>query len=418
MKIKKLVVKGLYRSFNYEIPLENEINIIHGVNGKGKTTILTILKDIFNGNFKSFYQLSFQNICIFFENDQYFKLYRQIINKKSKILFDYYIGGDLFEKKDINNTNSIKAFLKRVNTNPLFLPTKRLDYDEKYHISSQYSSRFNHDRFVYQRNLYEHDFNRYVNDNLVVRVSDIKQDLVERGRRHSMFVNRILSNLDDKLFENFFKSILLKEMDSSIQDINKEQSLEKISLLKDFKENFYSKYKHISSRNSNQVLRQIESYITEIKEPSREINVFLNLYIDNIKNKEQQISKLITPFINFETIINKLYENKKIKVTLDAKLDDMFKVVNDENDDLQVEHLSSGEKNLLIIFYNFLFKVKDQTLFMIDEPELSLHIDWQYHIIDYLKKYSQGSQTIVVTHSPDILQNHREYEIDLDKCKV
>jgi len=62
--------------------------------------------------------------------------------------------------------------------------------------------------------------------------------------------------------------------------------------------------------------------------------------------------------------------------------------------------------------------MRENTLFMIDEPELSLHIDWQYSLIKTFEEYSNGNQIIVVTHSPDILQNHRKFEINLDKCIV
>ena len=62
--------------------------------------------------------------------------------------------------------------------------------------------------------------------------------------------------------------------------------------------------------------------------------------------------------------------------------------------------------------------MQENTVFMIDEPELSLHIDWQKHIVKYLIEYSKNNQIFVVTHSPDIIQGYREYIINLDKCRV
>ena len=62
--------------------------------------------------------------------------------------------------------------------------------------------------------------------------------------------------------------------------------------------------------------------------------------------------------------------------------------------------------------------MQSDTLFMIDEPELSLHIDWQEHIVKYFTEYSNDNQILVVTHSPDIIQGYREFIINLDKCRI
>ena len=142
------------------------------------------------------------------------------------------------------------------------------------------------------------------------------------------------------------------------------------------------------------------------------------MYKKNIESKASIINRFITPFVNLEYIINTLFDGKKIKVSIDSNLKDIFKMTSEAGDSLNIQHLSSGEKNLLLIFFHFLFEMKADTFFMIDEPELSLHIDWQEHIIKFFNQYSSGNQILVVTHSPDILQGHRNYEINLDKCRV
>ena len=67
--------------------------------------------------------------------------------------------------------------------------------------------------------------------------------------------------------------------------------------------------------------------------------------------------------------------------------------------------LSSGEKQLLVILLTVL--VEDQlpyVLFM-DEPEVSLHVEWQQTLIDSIMKLNPNLQIILTTHSPAVVMN-------------
>lgn len=64
--------------------------------------------------------------------------------------------------------------------------------------------------------------------------------------------------------------------------------------------------------------------------------------------------------------------------------------------------LSSGEKQLLILLTETLLQQNSPTIFIADEPELSLHIDWQRKIISSVRELNPNAQVIVATHSPEI----------------
>ena len=67
--------------------------------------------------------------------------------------------------------------------------------------------------------------------------------------------------------------------------------------------------------------------------------------------------------------------------------------------------LSSGEKQILAILLTVL--VEDQlpyVLFM-DEPEVSLHVDWQKQLIDLILSLNPHVQIILTTHSPAVIMN-------------
>ena len=62
MKIKKLTIKKLHKHYNYEVTFNDDITIIYGLNGSGKTTVLNILNMILSGNMYDLFDYSFKLI--------------------------------------------------------------------------------------------------------------------------------------------------------------------------------------------------------------------------------------------------------------------------------------------------------------------------------------------------------------------
>jgi len=416
--IQNIKILGLFKYLNYLIPLKQGINIIHGINGKGKTTILNIITNILNGDIKKFYQLSFKRVEVTFNNG-YLYIYRDE-SQKNKILFDYEINKEEFLKKDASNTNSIKALLNRLNIEPLLLPAQRVSIQETYHLDRDLDDEYfyHNRREVYVRNrFYRENKNIFQPDPKMIDILSIPGELIERARRFSHITATRFSKFDNSLFENFFEATLLAKSNQMNKTFGEEHFIQMIKEIKDKKEKYFTKYKRVFMRS--QLLEKIEKLIMEESiYLNEQIYKFLELYLKNIDKKNEIIAQYITPFTNLEKIMNSLFEGKKITISMEENLNNIFKITTNAKDEIQVHHLSSGEKNLLLIFFHFLFEMKNNTLFMIDEPELSLHIDWQYSLIDNFQKYSNDNQIIVVTHSPDIMQNHREYEINLDKCII
>ena len=69
---------------------------------------------------------------------------------------------------------------------------------------------------------------------------------------------------------------------------------------------------------------------------------------------------------------------------------------------LNLENLSSGEKQLFILLAEVLLKNRQHVVSITDEPELSLHISWQQKILPALHKLNPACQIIIATHSPEI----------------
>jgi predicted ATP-dependent endonuclease of OLD family len=84
-----------------------------------------------------------------------------------------------------------------------------------------------------------------------------------------------------------------------------------------------------------------------------------------------------------------------------------MKVIEENRD---IDNLSSGEKQILILFTYIKFNEKLGKLFIIDEPELSLHPKWQENFLSGIQSILPvNTQLIFATHSPSIVGNYKNY---------
>jgi predicted ATPase len=121
-------------------------------------------------------------------------------------------------------------------------------------------------------------------------------------------------------------------------------------------------------------------------------------------------------------IIEKRMGGKKFVVDSGGEL-----FISDNGRRIGVEQLSSGERHLLLMFLYLILEVEANTLILIDEPEISLHISWQRKFIDDLldtfgrRDIIDGGNSdgvlpfraIIATHSPSIIANHLNNSIEL-----
>jgi predicted ATPase len=67
--------------------------------------------------------------------------------------------------------------------------------------------------------------------------------------------------------------------------------------------------------------------------------------------------------------------------------------------------LSTGEKQLLIILLTVLCQDKKPSILLLDEPEMSLHLRWQYELIEIIRTLNPNCQIIAAVHSPSLFND-------------
>ena len=76
-----------------------------------------------------------------------------------------------------------------------------------------------------------------------------------------------------------------------------------------------------------------------------------------------------------------------------------------DGDELTPYQLSSGEKQMLVILLTVLVQDNQHCSLFMDEPEISLHIEWQQKLISLIRVLNPNVQIILTTHSPAVIMN-------------
>ena len=128
----------------------------------------------------------------------------------------------------------------------------------------------------------------------------------------------------------------------------------------------------------------------------------LNEYIENR-------NALRDPINRFRSLVNNFLAqtNKEVNVGANGQL---TVLVNGNPEPRPISALSSGERQLLVMLAHLSLNpnLAGSGVFIVDEPELSLHIDWQEKFVDAIREANPKVQLILATHSPAIILDRTE----------
>ena len=132
----------------------------------------------------------------------------------------------------------------------------------------------------------------------------------------------------------------------------------------------------------------------------------MTLYVHDTEQKLQALQDLATRTLLLLENVNQKYRYKRIRLDRAAG----FVAENDDGEIVPLDSLSSGEQHELVLHYDLLFQVPTNTIVLIDEPELSLHVAWQKRFLPDLLDIIRLSDfdALVATHSPYIIGDRVE----------
>lgn len=443
MQIDKLIVKGLYGYIDKTISFNNDLTLLVGINGSGKTSILNIINWLLRPSIPNLCVTEFKTIQLFFQlkNEKY-----EILCKHNKTTFTYTIKTEK-EKynplivriatppSEIKNDDAIKISLIQNYTG--------LSPDQKEKKTWDLIGTFPNPTVIgLDRNLYAEESEkifieeslrgRIVKKNTIQNLSplDRVKEIVNREyRRKKNSILNLTSNLKNHLMlSTFAGSITIESFTSGIRhklNITQIEGAEK--RVNDYFQNFEKKPLNEEEQKT------ITNYFAQLKEITKQYqnkpdDETVKLLYGLNASQFVKVNKLLKEFEKFEADSNKALEQITTYIdTLNFFLKDSAKKLLFKEDTAElsfhtldkngniitefkdIKFLSSGEQQILILFSYIAFNSQDGKLFIIDEPELSLHIKWQEDFLDQLENITpKGTQLILATHSPILANKKRE----------
>lgn len=301
ISIESVDIKKIYGTTNFKWNLQENVNVLLGKNGSGKSTVIKLIDACINNNKEIFKYYGFPYVEL--------------------ILIKEYENGD--KQKIKINSSKILPDINSVLISTFDILTSKLNADETY--------------------------------------LDAKlQQLIDEFGKYQRSLTQIIAKETE---EEIIKS---NEIRDNFSTASTEQLIE---------------YRELSIH--------IDKVTSQINEPVKEFKDILDLYFSNT-NKTAIVDDVKAPLI------------------IDF-------IDNDDEKKINIKQLSSGEKQLLIIFLTVILQKSNPFILLMDEPETSLHVEWQSTIIDNIRKIKPNIQIIVATHNPLMTLNRNASEIGVIK---
>lgn len=137
----------------------------------------------------------------------------------------------------------------------------------------------------------------------------------------------------------------------------------------------------------------------------------MTLYVQDTAKKLQALDDLASRARLLLDNVNHKYRNKQLRLDRNEG----FIAESANGQPLPLDSLSSGEQHELVLHYDLLFRVRSNTIVLVDEPELSLHVAWQKRFLPDLLQIVRVSDfdAMVATHSPYVIGDRRDLMVGL-----
>jgi predicted ATP-dependent endonuclease of OLD family len=414
-KIQSVRIDNFWQRFNASCQFNEDVNIIIGKNGTGKTTFMNILYSILSVDVDGISDNDFSYVEIKLTENGKQKTIKATKIEDDNVSFltmEYQISQSKY------NVRIIAAEDRRF----------AMHHRRKAHEESEELRRLLSDLVslsslsVYRlRNGQDYEIRDKHGARAVAPVDYRLTELLRGLTHYQLDLSQQAREVATSLQKDVLASILYSKEDVETKgyalDFDKDK--EKASLI-----SAYSQLNAIDSdvrRKINFHVMKIDETVTELKKENKEESPvqidFASLEALRKTQKiikmsliaEEKTSHIFSPIDLFLEII-KDFISDKIFTFNGGNL-----VISNEHNSISYDGLSSGEKQLLILFIETLLQRKKPYVFLTDEPELSLHISWQRKIIPAIKQLNPNAQIIAATHSPEVASKYRDSIYDMEQ---
>jgi len=418
-KIHKIKVNGFWHRFDTECTFNDGVNIIIGKNGTGKTTFMNILYSVLAVDLEEINNNDFDSVEIYLndgdkkrtvkankiDDERYpFTIFEyQISRKKYRVkLFsaDEHRMPLSIKRRMHEESNEVRIVLDNL-VSLSSLSVYRMRSDDDYEVRDRHGSRI----------ISPVDF----------RLSEILRQLTHYQLELSIKARDIASELQ----KDVLASILYGKEDADqpgyVLDFDKN----------DEKSRLISAYSQLNAIDS-EVRRKIGFHVNSIDTAIEELKTSADDGGGELKKAKsvdfrslealRKTRKIIDMSLDAETKTEVIFSQINLFLSIiksfisdkNFEFDSGDLIISNKQGVIPYEKLSSGEKQLIILLTESLLQKQRPHVFLADEPELSLHIQWQRMVIPAIRQLNPNAQVIAATHSPEVASKYRDSIIDME----
>ncbi|HEA3289565.1 TPA: AAA family ATPase [Pasteurella multocida] len=364
MKLLSIEVTGLFNRKDETVKyvFHEDLTILTGKNGSGKTTIMKLAWFIISGNILLALKEVAFSICTV-HTTKYICTVTRTGRQKCQIRLKINNSEYIFEDDDDeislfeDSEDKLRPFIINEGSS-IFFPTFRR-IEGGFSITNK---------------------ENYLPRNMQRAISDFDEALDDLSRRLTNGKHHFISAISSRDINNL---LLRKYADNSEQVSIYQQKISSSAI---------AKISSFENRENSHL--SAEDLLTETRREIEKIERFRE--------------KIMAPLNAVSQLIENLFDHSGISFGRRLSFGDKTQAIYSEN-------LSAGEKQMLsFVCYNAFY---ENSIFFIDEPELSLHVDWQRRLYPILKSQSKKNQFIFATHSPFIYSKYPDKEIIINTDK-
>jgi predicted ATPase len=434
--IRRISIEGLFGQYTYDLPKDPEAQdlshlfILSGENGTGKTTLLKLIYHALShadgeGHRSFLGRTRFRRLGIEFTDGTVFEADRRIgatrgtlalsLIRESRTLSSVEVELDqelsVTEKtiKQPDRYAELLAALKGLHIRIHYLSDDR-KHQGRLRTTSQERAEFPPHRLVITDEVFRHhilheaflpgeitEWHEASHDSLLAamrRVTRWADTQVRKGATkgqgdsdtiYSRVLNDIAHSLDVQP-ENTRDEVL--RLAAELEELRKRNTE-------------YHKLGLVPALPADEMLRSIHEATAATLPVLYKV---LKPYVDVVKARLTALEQVHSVISKFLETINDFYRNKSVHFHIDKGF-----TIRSGEERLDPLWLSSGERQLLLLLCNTILAQGHASLFLIDEPELSLNVKWQRLLIQSLLDNTAGTrvQFVMATHSTELIAQHR-----------
>lgn len=446
--IQQIAVEGLHGRISFSMKLKPDLNIIYGKNGLGKTTLLHIIANIAEGDLARFSHLNFSSIVATNNEGKNLTIVK---NGRGSYLADF--NGELVHEHI--NPRSEQTLLDAAASpqenvsdvirlafgdRPCYLPAFRSVLERSrdiYQASTEEARNPEFDELLRKEEIlsrnekskrevyYARDLTArhtalktircrgwFGNMVPVIRypsIADVSEALGEEWNFANYKTSRLEQDQYEQAFLRIFETILLERPSTS-------GTGDQTDILANISQLLNDETIQARSGKGSATYDRLVEVAQRAGVAGTKYNAVLEIYWRLLETRKSTRELEFKPLVDFESAVNAFLDEKELRIGAEADLSERrisragekVRIYPEHGKSYPLRALSSGERQIATMLFAASRSSLTPGALLIDEPELSLHVDWQRHILKVLRDQNAGRQIIACTHSPEVGADHKK----------